>query len=98
MELRAYLGYRRRTEALTYWRSTHGHEVDFLIGEQIAIEVKATKRISDRDLKGLMALREEGVFKKYYLVSQDPVPAIRDGVECLPWRTFAQRLWAEDLI
>jgi hypothetical protein len=40
MEIRAYLGYRRIKLSLSFWRSTHGHEVDFLIGEKVAVEVK----------------------------------------------------------
>ena len=31
-------------EELAYWRTSHGYEVDFLIGTRIAIEVKAKKR------------------------------------------------------
>jgi predicted AAA+ superfamily ATPase len=46
LELRAYLAYRRRPERLAYWRSTHGHEVDFVVGDHTAIEVKATRRVS----------------------------------------------------
>ena len=48
---------------LNYWRSKNGHEVDFLIGTRTAIEVKASKKISGNDFKGLKYLSEEGVFQ-----------------------------------
>ena len=99
MELRAYLAYREHNlTELTYWRSRYGHEVDFLVGEELAVEVKATETLNNRDLKGLRALAEEGVFKQLYLVSHDPLPAKRDGIHCLPWPTFLDQLWADKLL
>lgn len=99
MELRAYLAYSERTaRELTYWRSRYGHEVDFLVGEELAIEVKATATLSNRDLKGLQALSEEGVFKQLYLVSHDPLPAKRGNIHCLPWTTFLDELWSAKLL
>ena len=99
MELRAYLAYRERNlTELTYWRSRYGHEVDFLVGEELAVEVKATETLDNRDLKGLRALAEEGVFKKLYLVSNDPIPAKRDNIHCLSWPVFLDALWAGKLL
>ena len=40
LELRAYLSYRRSDLELGFWRSERGHEVDFTVGSQLAIEVK----------------------------------------------------------
>ena len=98
MELQAYLAYQRRKLPLTFWRTKHGHEVDFLVGEQIAIEVKAKQTVSHRDLKGLQMLAEEGVFQKFYLVSHDPLPR-RDGCfYSLPWDTFLDQLWQGELV
>jgi len=51
MELRAYLSYTRKKPPLRYWRSKNGHEVDFLIGETTAIEVKASRKVSRNDFK-----------------------------------------------
>ncbi|EKD50980.1 MAG: hypothetical protein ACD_62C00377G0001 [uncultured bacterium] len=94
LELRAYLSYSRIKENLTFWRSINGQEVDFLIGEKVAIEVKATNRITSSDTKGLRTLAEEGVFKKYYLVSQDETIMKKDFIECLHWKEFLNRLWS----
>lgn len=64
-ELRAWIDYNQREETLKYWRSQSGFEVDFLLGEHTAIEVKAKKWITSADLKSLRALREEGSFKNF---------------------------------
>lgn len=98
MELSAYLSYQRKKLPLTFWRTKHGHEVDFLIGEQIAIDVKAKQTVSHRDLKGLQLLAEEGIFKKFYLISHDPLPR-RDGCfYSIPWNTFLDQLWQDELV
>ena len=98
MELRAYLSYARTGHTLTFWRSKHGHEVDFLVGGTVAVEVKATRKASLRDARGLRALADEKIARRLFLVSDDPVAARRDGIEFLPWATFLARLWAGDVI
>ena len=99
MELRAYLSYTRQHMAeLHFWRSRYGHEVDFLVGEELAIEVKASTNTSARDLKGLQALSEENVFKKYYLVSQDRMNRKQDIFHLVHWQTFLQELWDGQLL
>ena len=98
MELRAYLSYRRKTSPLTYWRSKSGHEVDFLIGTTTAIEVKASKKISKNDFKGLKYLKEEAVFQNLILVSQDPVSTLTDNILTIPWQKFISDLWKDKFI
>ena len=98
MELRAYLSYRRKRLPLTYWRSKNGHEVDFLLGTTTAIEVKASTRVTNRDLKGLRYLADERVFRHYILVSQDPTNARIDNYRLLHWETFLNDLWEDKFI
>jgi predicted AAA+ superfamily ATPase len=98
LELRAYLSYRRIKQTLSFWRTYQGCEVDFLIGHACAIEVKSTQRVSTNDLKGLKALSEEGVFKKFYLVSHDPIGQVVEAITCLPWQQFIEKLWADQII
>jgi predicted AAA+ superfamily ATPase len=97
LELRAYLDYRRRHDGLAYWRSIHQHEVDFIVGDHTAVDVKATRRVGPRDLRGLAVLGEERRFRTRLLVSEDQTEAVRDGVRCLPWRTFVDELWGDAL-
>ncbi len=93
MELRAYLSYSRKHLLLNYWNSVHGQEVDFIIGDEIAIEVKTTKSISSKHLKGLKFLQEENLCKKYFLVSLDQINRVSDGIEIIYWEDFLKNLW-----
>lgn len=95
MEIRAYLSYKRKKVQLSYWRSVHGYEVDFLMGRQTAVEVKASQKISQRDFKGLKALEEEKVFKNYVLVSQDPINTRENHFQALFWKDFLKDLWED---
>lgn len=95
-ELRAYLDYNRRKERLCYWRTSQAaYEVDFIIGDEIAIETKTTRLVNERkDLRGLRALKEEGIFSKFILVSRDSiVRTTEDGILLLPWQEFLVWLW-----
>jgi predicted AAA+ superfamily ATPase len=78
---------------LAYWRSTSDFEVDFILNDRTAIEVKAKTNVSDRDLRGLRALREEGLLKHYLVVSLETTPRRVDGIQILPWQEFLARLW-----
>ena len=63
MEITTYIDYSglSRTE-LTYYRLGSGkREVDFIIGDDVAIEVKSAKTIQDKHLVSLRELKEEGI-------------------------------------
>ena len=99
LELRAYLDYNRIENELTFWRSQSGYEVDFIIGGETAIEVKATKRVSHRDLRGLLALAEETELKNKIIVASEPLERRTDeGVVVLPTEVFFRRLWEGSLL
>lgn len=91
-ELLTYADYCRAGE-IRYWRSLSGFEVDFVLGDTAAIEVKAGKNVSPQDLKGLRALREEGGLKHYLMVSGERTARVIDGIRILPWKEFLQQLW-----
>ncbi len=92
-ELRAYCDYHSGA-ALHFWRAKSGYEVDFILGDAAAIEVKAKAHVSDRDLLGLRALKEEGLLRHYLLVCLEDAPLLKDdGILVLPWRHFLDRLW-----
>ena len=96
MELRSWLSYRRIHKDLCYWRSQGGSEVDFLIGENTAIEVKSTRRVGDKHLKGLRALKEEGIFTRFIMVSLDEANReTSDGIRILHWSRFLDELWKD---
>lgn len=93
MELKSWIDYKHPRSKLTYWRSISNMEVDFCIDEEIAIEVKSSSNVTEKHLKGLKALREEGIFKRYVVVCQEEHPRITDGIEILPWKYFFEELW-----
>lgn len=96
MELRAYLSYFRIKNPLTYWRSRDGLEVDFIVGNDMAVEVKASNAIQKRDLQGLRALSEEGPFKKRILVCmEEQGRRTEDGILIQNWKDFLKSLWEQ---
>ncbi|MCF6807424.1 ATP-binding protein [Thiotrichales bacterium 19S9-12] len=99
LEIRAYLSYRRINQSLYYWRSKSGMEVDFIIGDDVALEVKATKRVQDKHLKGLYAFKDERIAKRYLVVSLDPIAKVLpSGIELYPLDKFLSDLWSDKII
>jgi uncharacterized protein len=92
-ELRAYLSYYRDDRPLSFWRDRYGNEVDFIIGDEIAIEVKASHMVSGKHLKGLRLISEEIPFKHKIVVSLDPNSRLIDDILVLPYREFLSQLW-----
>jgi len=91
-ELTSYRDY-KSGEPLSYWRSTSGFEVDFILGDHTAIEVKARENVTPQDLKSLRALAEEKNLKRYLCVSLEPRRRQVEGVVILPYRQFLEALW-----
>jgi predicted AAA+ superfamily ATPase len=83
-------------EPLSYWRSTSGFEVDFILGDHTAVEVKAKRNVSAADLKSLHALAEEGTFRHLLCVSLEPRPRRVGKVMVIPWAHFLEALWADE--
>ncbi|MBP9707529.1 MAG: ATP-binding protein [Oligoflexales bacterium] len=93
-ELRAYLSYHNLRQPLTYWRSQTKLEVDLVVGEEHAIEIKSSEKVSPRDHKGLLAISEEANFQKLWLVSRDRVNmTFESGIQQIFWRDFLEKLW-----
>jgi predicted AAA+ superfamily ATPase len=93
-ELKAYTDH-YQIKNLAYWRSASGYEVDFILADKTAIEVKSSKNIVAQDLKNLKALREEKQLKNHVIVCLETEPRVLDHVEILPWQIFLEQLWAE---
>jgi uncharacterized protein len=85
---------------LHYWRTQSQDEVDFVLNNEVAIEVKAKEFLSSRDLKGILRLKEEKKLKKYFLVylgknqNREDIP----GVFVLNYEDFLRQLWAGDIL
>jgi predicted AAA+ superfamily ATPase len=91
-ELLAHRDY-RAGEPLAYWRSTSGFEVDFLIGDRTAIEVKAKATVTASDLRALNALSEEGKFRLLLCVCLEARPRKLGPVSVVPVADFLAGLW-----
>ena len=100
MELRAYQAYRNPEMEITFWRSSTGQEVDFILGDkQAAIEVKGSGRVHEGDIRALTALREDGPLKRCFVVSLEKHPRIiKSGIEILPWQDFLVLLWGGKIV
>ncbi len=99
MELRAYQAYREPEMPISYWRTSSGQEVDFLLGErEVAIEIKSGN-VHEGDLRGLHALLQDGPVKKAIIVSLEKEPRrITGGIEILPWQEFLALLWSGNIL
>ena len=84
---------------MAYWRSVSQQEVDLIVGNELAIEIKGIKDIQDKHLKGLRALKEEKLIKKYFVVSLiDQKRITKDKIEIWPWETFLSQLWKGQIV
>lgn len=99
MELNAYRSYSGKDFPIHFWRTKSGQEVDFILGEgEVAVEVKGTSRVEDRDLSGMRAFMDDNRPKKSILVCNEKNPRIVHGVHIEPWRRFFSALWAGDIL
>lgn len=92
-EVRAYVSYSRTDWPLQYWRSQNGQEVDLIIGNKVAIEIKSSKQINLKHLKGLLALKEEKKVANYLIVSNDPIERDIGKITNIHWKLFLEKLW-----
>ena len=95
MELKAYQSYRNPDMPVTFWRTSTGREVDFILGDkEVAIEIKGSSRIHEGDIGTLQALLEDGPVKKCCIVCLEKQPRqLTKNIEAVPWQMFIERLW-----
>ena len=99
LEIRAFLSYKRKALSISYWRSTSQMEVDLIVENQLAIEIKSSKLVNEKHLKGLRALKEEALIKKYILISLDENERVTHDKICIfPWKVFLDKLWKNKIL
>jgi len=92
LEIKAYLDYSRNDTPLSFWRSQSQFEVDCVLGDSVAIEIKSSSNITSYDLKGLRALSEELPLKRKIVVGLTPMSRItEDKIEIIPITDFLKR-------
>lgn len=99
MELRAHSSLRDLHYAINFWRTKSGLEADFVLGDgQVAIEVKGSSRVDRKELRPLMAFREEYSPRQTLVVCNERVERIHEQIRILPWRVFLRELWDGKII
>jgi predicted AAA+ superfamily ATPase len=99
LEVLAHSSYSDLNYRVSYWRTASQLEVDLILGNDIAIEIKSTDRVVNKHLKNLRAFKEEHPNADLILISRDLAPRkTEDGILILPWNVFLDRLWAGEII
>lgn len=99
-ELMAHSHYSGLNYPITFWKTSQGHEVDFVIGDhEIAIEVKSTENVQTKHIKHLKVFGEEYTCKQKIVVSRDPFPRqIAEDIVVMPWHYFLDKLWNGEIV
>lgn len=100
-ELSAWMRYREFDGGLSHWRLAGGTEVDFVVGDMwLAVEAKASANIGARHLRGLRSvIRDHPALERRVIVCLEPrARRTSDGIDILPARDFARRLWRDRLL
>lgn len=99
MELCAYASYSELAYPISFWRTKAGREVDFVLGSgEVAIEVKGSPRVDDRDLRSLASFAEAQKPRLSYVVCNESEERTVGEIRIVPWRSFFNALWAGEVI
>ncbi|AZZ38179.1 hypothetical protein CIK05_15680 [Bdellovibrio sp. qaytius] len=90
LELMAYKNYRKSDMKIEFWCDYQGNEIDFLINDEIAIEVRATQSVNPQHSRRLKKFTSKFSAKKSYLITRDP--------QSLNVETFLKDLWRDKVI
>jgi len=82
---------------LNFWRSASNLEVDLIIDEHTAVEIKGKQLVSSDDLKTLKAIAQEHSFKRLFCVCLETRPRRVGDIEIVPYQDFLKMLWDEKL-
>ena len=99
-ELAAYNAYAERCAQMSFWRLAGGTEVDFLVNDlDLAVEAKATRKVTSDHLKGLRALVEDHprIKQRVVVCLESRSRTTDDGIQLLPTVEFTTMLARGDL-
>ncbi|MDP6581988.1 MAG: DUF4143 domain-containing protein [Vicinamibacterales bacterium] len=94
-ELTAWNAYGERNAMISHWRLASGIEVDFIVNDMhVAIEAKASHKITSDHLKGLRQLGADHpeAARRLVVCLEPRSRTTEDGIEILPANDFARRL------
>ena len=93
--LRAWIDYTKQSHTLYFWRTKSGLEVDFVLYGELglwAIEVKNSKTIQGKDLKGLKHFSEDYPEAKLILVYRGTERVLKKNILCIPCEEFLKAI------
>ena len=99
-ELIAHNSYSQAFAQLSYWRLASGIEVDFIVNDmELAVEAKATGKVSADHLRGLRALKEDQprIKQRIIVCLERTSRRTEDGILILPAAELCDRLARGDL-
>jgi predicted AAA+ superfamily ATPase len=96
LELMAYKNLCERDEAITYWRTKEGYEIDFIFQEQ-AVEVKLSYNINNNHIKNLLQFSRDHSHRLNIVCLEEQKRVIQKGsvnITIWPIEEFLSELWA----
>jgi uncharacterized protein len=100
-ELTARISYSEANVSLSYWRLASGIEVDFVIDDfRVAIEAKATDKVTSEHLKGLrqLVLDHRNTGQRVVVCLESKRRKTEDGILVLPVKAFVEDLGAGRIV
>lgn len=91
LETRRLLDYRERETRMSFFRTSDGAEVDFLLefpNEIWAVEIKSSSSPGRADLRGLRSFLKDHEVRHALCVCRTPRPYREGKIDFIPWRDF----------
>ena len=99
MEILAHRSMKELDYDVNFWRTKTGLEVDFVLGGgEVAIDIKSSNRVDQRELRPLKAFEDEYKPKRTLLVCNENTERVVGQIQIIPWRIFLDNLWAGEII
>jgi len=93
--LKAWCDYSGYSRALSYWRTSTGDEVDFVVytpNDFVALEVKHADKVTGKDLHGLKLFGSDYPEAKRILLYRGEEQRVEDGILIMPVERFLGNL------
>ncbi len=99
MELASQSSYQDLHYDINFWRTKSGQEVDFVLGNgEVAIEVKGSSRVDNRELRSLNTFIEKYSPRQALVVCNEREERLHGRIRIMPWKNFLRDLWKGKII
>lgn len=99
MELASQSSYQNLHYDINFWRTKSGQEVDFVLGNgEVAIEVKGSSRLDNRELRSLNTFIEKYSPRQALVVCNEREERLHGRIRIMPWKNFLRDLWKGKII